>query len=63
MQTIKSLQDFLPDDQILEVAVLASDNRLLEAARLLQFFLVEKWNISTIDAVSIVRKIALDFSE
>ena len=63
MQTTKALQDFLDDDQILEVAELASNKRSLEAARLLQYFLIEKWNISTIDAVSMVKKIALDFSE
>lgn len=63
MSTIETLKDFLSDDQILEVAEASARQRTLEAARRLQYFLIDKWNISTAQAVDIVRKLSLEFSE
>jgi len=59
---MKELKPFLTDDQILEVAEFACNGRTLEAARLLQYFLMDKWNISTLHAVYIVQKLKVEFS-
>lgn len=57
MKTIETLKEFLTDDQILEVAAIAAENRNLEAARLLQCHLGEDWNIKTVKALEVVKEL------
>ncbi len=56
------LRPFLTDDQILEVADFAFSGRTLEAAKRLQYLLLDKWTLSIIDAVTLVRNLVIEFS-
>jgi len=58
--TSKLLSKFLTEDQILEV-VIASDEGLMSSARRLQAYMCHKWNLPTLHAVELVKKIREEF--
>lgn len=58
---MEALKLFLSDDQILEIAEIAENGRKLEAIRLLQYYLIDKWSLTTIEAANIVDNIRLFF--
>lgn len=61
MTNTKALQRFLSDEQILEVLVKFQD-RKIDACRLLQAYLDEKWQLTTIQAMGILQRIHLEWA-
>ena len=55
------LKEYLSDDQILYLIEKVGSGRKLEAARSLQYYLIERYPMSLPDAISIVIKMHAEF--
>ena len=58
----ETLRDFLTDEQIMEVLILA-ENRKMEAARLLAAYMDHKWRLTTLEAVKLLCAIMREWDE
>lgn len=56
-----ALKSFLTDEQILECMILF-ETRKIDAARKLSAYMFPKWNITTIDAIEILKAIQKEWS-
>jgi hypothetical protein len=57
----QALQQFLTDDQILE-AMIAFELNKLNGAKLLCYIIFEKWHLTTLEAVGILRNIQREWA-
>lgn len=53
----QALQDFLTDDQILEVLLLFDKTRKIQACKLLQKYMAPKWEITVLQAMDILQAV------
>ena len=63
MKHTETLKSFITDDQILECLIMFSNNRKMEASRLLSYYLLNKWQITTLEAVSILQNIQKEWND
>jgi len=58
----EAIRDFLTDEQIMEVLILA-ENRRMEAARLMAEYMDTKWRLTTLEAVKLLCAIMREWEE
>lgn len=62
MRTVEKLKKYLSESEIIEVAEFAINGRKLEAAKRLQYLLIDKWTMPIGDALCICCALADEFS-
>lgn len=55
MPVIRSLEKFITQEQILECLIKYENNRKMEAAKLLQYYMINKWIVTVLEAVNLLK--------